>query len=81
MGEAEIDIRPFLDVVRMDLKGQPSGIVIRKLIPSRENCLSEESSISWVDGKVVQDIILRLRNVECGEVELQLQWINTSRSS
>lgn len=81
MGDAEFDIRPFLDVVRMGLEGLPSGIIIRRLIPNRQNCLAEESYISWVNGRVVQDMILRLRNVECGEIELQLQWIDTSRSS
>lgn len=81
MGDAEIDIQPFLDAVRMNLDGLPSGIIIRKLIPNRQNCLAEESRIAWVNGKVVQDMILRLRNVECGEIELQLQWIDTSRSS
>lgn len=82
MGDAEIDVCPFLDVVGMVLKDQPSGnAVIRNLIPNRENCLSEESSVEWVDGKVVQNMILRLHNVECGEVELQLQWIDTSGSS
>ncbi|KAG8388035.1 hypothetical protein BUALT_Bualt02G0083300 [Buddleja alternifolia] len=76
MGDAEFDIRPFLEAVKMKFEGIPSGTTITKIQPCRSNCLSEGSSVIWKDGKVVQDMCLRLRNVECGEVELQLQWID-----
>lgn len=76
MGDAEFDFKPFMEAVRMPFEGIPDGTVIRKLEPNSQNCLSKESCIVWYDGKVVQNMILRLRNVECGEVELQLQWIN-----
>lgn len=75
MGDAEFDIKPFVEALKMNLSGLPSGTVITRLLPCRTNCLAEESQIVWNNNKVVQDIILRLRNVECGEVELQLQWI------
>ncbi|KAG2253394.1 hypothetical protein Bca52824_083530 [Brassica carinata] len=45
---------------------------------NRQNCLSEESKIVWNNGKIVQNIFLKLQNVECGEVELQLEWIDVS---
>ncbi|XWS47563.1 hypothetical protein CRYUN_Cryun14cG0163000 [Craigia yunnanensis] len=80
MGDAEFDIRPFIEAVKMRLEGLPSGTIIKKIQPSRQNCLSEESCIIWSNGKVVQDMFLRLRNVECGEVELQLQWIDVPGS-
>ncbi|XP_022771934.1 protein C2-DOMAIN ABA-RELATED 4-like [Durio zibethinus] len=76
MGDAEFDIRPFIEAVKMPLEGLPSGTIIRKIQPSRQNCLSDESCIIWSNGRVVQDMFLRLRNVECGEIELQLQWID-----
>lgn len=76
MGDAEFDINPFVEAVRMPFEGIPDGTIIRKFEPNRQNCLAEESRIIWYDGKVVQNMTLRLRNVECGEVELQLQWIN-----
>ncbi|XP_006843797.2 GTPase activating protein 1 [Amborella trichopoda] len=79
MGDAELDIQPFMEAVNMDLKGVPSGTIIRKLIPSRQNCLAEVSCISWEVNTVVQDVCLRLRNVERGEVELQLKWIPVQR--
>ncbi|KAK6123673.1 hypothetical protein DH2020_042581 [Rehmannia glutinosa] len=76
MGEAEFDIRPFIEAVKMKLQGLPNGTIITKIQPSRSNCLSEESCVVWEDGKVLQDMCLRLKNVECGEVEIQLQWID-----
>ncbi|KAL0415739.1 UNVERIFIED_CONTAM: protein C2-DOMAIN ABA-RELATED 4 [Sesamum latifolium] len=75
MGEAQFDIEPFIEAVRMKLEGLPDGTVITKIQPSRNNCLSEESTVVWKDARVVQDMCLRLKNVECGEVEIQLQWI------
>ncbi|XP_028786966.1 protein C2-DOMAIN ABA-RELATED 4-like [Neltuma alba] len=83
MGEAEFEIRPFIEAVNMRLDGLPSGTVVRRLYPGRQNCLADESCITYSEGKVVQDLVLRLRNVECGEVEIQLEWIrvpSTSRS-
>ncbi|XP_047953058.1 protein C2-DOMAIN ABA-RELATED 4-like [Salvia hispanica] len=80
MGDAEFDIKPFIEAVKMRLEGLPDGTIITKVPASRTNCLSEESSVVWKDGKVVQDLCLRLRNVECGEVEIQLQWINVPGS-
>ncbi|XP_059624615.1 protein C2-DOMAIN ABA-RELATED 4-like isoform X3 [Cornus florida] len=80
MGDAEFDIRPFLEAMKMQLGNLPSGTIITRVKPSRDNCLAEESCIMWTDGKVVQDMVLRLRNVECGEVEIQLQWIDVPGS-
>lgn len=76
MGDAEFYITDFLQALRMRLEGVPSGTIITKVQPSRENCLAEESRIVWDNGKVVQNMFLRLRNVERGEIEIQLQWID-----
>lgn len=80
MGDAEFEIGPFVNAVNMRLEGLPNGTIITKVQPSRQNCLSQESCIVWNDGKVVQDMFLRLRNVETGEVELQLEWIHVPGS-
>lgn len=77
MGDAEFDIRALVEAVKMKLEGLPNGTIITKEVPCRKNCLAEESRVYWSDGTVFQDLALRLKNVECGEVELQLQWINT----
>ncbi|GMY24567.1 protein C2-DOMAIN ABA-RELATED 4-like [Fagus crenata] len=76
MGEAEFEIGSFLEALKMHLEGLPSGTIITRVQPNRQNCLAEESRIIWTEGKVVQNMVLRLRNVECGEVELQLRWID-----
>ncbi|RRT58769.1 hypothetical protein B296_00046347 [Ensete ventricosum] len=79
MGDAELDIQPFMDAVKMDLAGIPNVTRITTVRPSRQNCLADDSHISRKDGTVAQDVVLRLRNVESGEVELQLLWVNTPR--
>lgn len=76
MGHAEFDIRPFLEAVKMNPQGVPEGTIIRKVVPCRQNCLAEESVVRWCHGQVTQDLALRLKDVERGEVELQLQWVN-----
>ncbi|PSS08403.1 Protein C2-DOMAIN ABA-RELATED like [Actinidia chinensis var. chinensis] len=76
MGDAEFDIKAFVEAMRMDLHDLPAGTVVVRVQPSRQNCLAEESCITWTDGKIAQDMCLRLRNVECGEVELSLHWID-----
>ncbi|KAK7305709.1 hypothetical protein VNO77_43619 [Canavalia gladiata] len=76
MGDAEFVIGPLLEAVKMRLEGLPNDTIITKVVPSRKNCLVEESHIVWKDGKVVQNMVLRLRHVQSGEVELQLHWID-----
>ncbi|KAK4414191.1 protein C2-DOMAIN ABA-RELATED 4 [Sesamum alatum] len=76
MGDAEFDIKQFLEAVRMQHDDIPDGTIIATIQPRRANCLAEESSIMWIGGQVIQDMCLRLKNVECGELEIQLQWIN-----
>ncbi|CAN1856408.1 Protein C2-DOMAIN ABA-RELATED 4 [Linum perenne] len=76
MGNAEFDIRPFMETLHTDITDLPNGTIIKKLQPSRQNCFVEDSTISYTDGKIIQEMCLRLRKVECGEIELQLQWID-----
>ena len=80
MGDAEFDIKELVMALKMQLENVPSGTVITKVMPNRENCLSEASSIVWDNGRVTQTMFLRLRNVECGEIELQLHWIDVPGS-
>lgn len=75
MGDAEFEIDAFIQALRMDYADFPDGTILAKVQPCRKNCLSEESAVVLREGKVIQDLCLRLRNVECGEVELQLEWI------
>ncbi|KAL6646895.1 hypothetical protein ACP70R_015589 [Stipagrostis hirtigluma subsp. patula] len=76
MGNAELDIRPLVEVVKMKLQDVADNTVVKKVVPNRQNYLAEESSIYICEGKVKQDLVVRLKNVECGEIELQLQWVD-----
>ncbi|XP_060194759.1 GTPase activating protein 1-like [Lycium barbarum] len=77
MGDAEVDIVPLIDAaITTRCQNIPNGTIISKITPSRQNCYSEESCIVYENGKVVQHVFIRLRNVECGEIELRLQWID-----
>ncbi|KAK8966855.1 putative ADP-ribosylation factor GTPase-activating protein AGD11 [Platanthera guangdongensis] len=91
MGDAEFDIHPFFLAVKMMNNSPPppppssstssglvaGSVIIKQLLPNRRNCLAEESSIRADEhGTILQDMFLRLRNVECGEIQLQLQWIH-----
>jgi len=81
MGDAEIDIKPFFEVQGTDIQELTNGTEIRRVKPSGDNCLAEESRIIFSNGKILQDMILQLRNVESGEVEIQIEWINVTGSS
>ncbi|XP_031122961.1 protein C2-DOMAIN ABA-RELATED 7-like [Ipomoea triloba] len=76
MGDAEIDIQPYLEAMKLVSQGSQSGAKVGRIDPSWENCLADESCIVWKDGKLTQEMILRLRHVECGEVEIQIEVID-----
>ncbi|GAV61704.1 C2 domain-containing protein, partial [Cephalotus follicularis] len=78
MGDAVIDIKPYIKSLQMGLENLPNGCVVARVQPDRKNCLADESSIVWNNGKIIQDMQLRLRNVECGEVVVQLEWIEVA---
>uniref|UniRef100_A0A7N0UGR1 C2 domain-containing protein n=1 Tax=Kalanchoe fedtschenkoi TaxID=63787 RepID=A0A7N0UGR1_KALFE len=76
MGEAEIDIQPLITSAMAlgDVESFES-MQIGKWLKSDDNALRNDSIINLVDGKVKQDVLLKLQNVECGELELELEWI------
>jgi hypothetical protein len=80
MGETDIDIKPYLQCVKMGLNDLPDGHVVKTIQPDRTNCLAEESSCIWRNGKVVQEMSLRLRNVKSGEVLVEIEWIDVTDS-
>lgn len=81
MGEAKIDIKPYVECLRARFSDPPNDTVVDKILPSRENSLADVSQIIWKDGKLVQDMILRLNNVATGEVELQIEWVDVPNSA
>ncbi|XP_074300537.1 protein C2-DOMAIN ABA-RELATED 7-like [Silene latifolia] len=78
MGEVRIDIIPYLEYVKADLDPLSTGSVVDKIDPTRENSLYDTSYILWKDGKLVQDMILKLHNVATGEVEIQFEWVDVA---
>ncbi|CAM8977847.1 unnamed protein product [Rhodiola kirilowii] len=76
MGEAEIDIQPLITSATAlgDIESF-ENMQIGKWLKSDDNALINDSIINIVDGKVKQEVLLRLQNVECGELELELEWI------
>ncbi|GER39191.1 calcium-dependent lipid-binding family protein [Striga asiatica] len=74
MGNAKIDIKPIVECVRMGLESSPDGTKVERVQPSLDNCLAEESCVVWSEGKMIQDMILKLRDAECGEILVQIEW-------
>uniref|UniRef100_A0A0R0ETV0 C2 domain-containing protein n=1 Tax=Glycine max TaxID=3847 RepID=A0A0R0ETV0_SOYBN len=72
MGEAEIDLKPYVQCKQMGLGKLPNGCSLKRIQPDRTNYLAEESSCIWQNGKIVQEMFLRLRNVESGEILVEL---------
>ncbi|GAB2267645.1 hypothetical protein Dimus_002627 [Dionaea muscipula] len=82
MGDADIDIKPYLECLALDIKDLPHGTAVRKIQPGVNNCLADESKVVWISkGRMVQDMVLRLRNVEKGLVQIQIEWIHIFPSS
>ncbi|KAB8105513.1 hypothetical protein EE612_039427 [Oryza sativa] len=76
MGDAEFGILDFVEIAKQDHSHLGDGAVMKTIHPDMENCFAAESHITWKDGKVSQDIVLKLRNTDTGEIILHLQWVN-----
>ncbi|KAJ3692345.1 hypothetical protein LUZ60_012695 [Juncus effusus] len=74
MGHAEIDLKPLIEVVKQDLSNKINGTIIKTIIPNRQNCFAETSNIYWSEGNVVQDMVIHLKDVERGDIEMRLTW-------
>ncbi|XP_020196591.1 protein C2-DOMAIN ABA-RELATED 5 [Aegilops tauschii subsp. strangulata] len=70
MGDAEFSI------ANKDLSHVPDDTVMKTIHPDKDNCFSTESHIRWKDDKVSQNIVLKLRNTDTGEIILHLEWVN-----
>uniref|UniRef100_A0ACD5TAG0 Uncharacterized protein n=1 Tax=Avena sativa TaxID=4498 RepID=A0ACD5TAG0_AVESA len=80
MGEAEVDIQPLISAAR----DYQSSVVtestqICTFLASENSILAKDSVIAIVDGKVEQEIVLRLQNVEQGELEIKLECVPLSQ--
>uniref|UniRef100_A0A0A0KP50 Arf-GAP domain-containing protein n=1 Tax=Cucumis sativus TaxID=3659 RepID=A0A0A0KP50_CUCSA len=76
MGEAEIDLQPLItSAMAFGDAGMFSNMQIGKWLKSHDNALINDSTVNIVDGKVKQEIALKLQNVESGELDLELEWM------
>ena len=76
MGEAEIDIQPLVSAARAYENlaiGEP--MQLGKWLASKDNTLLQDGSITSVEGRVKQEISLRLQNVERGVLEIELECV------
>ncbi|KVI05458.1 protein C2-DOMAIN ABA-RELATED 7-like [Cynara cardunculus var. scolymus] len=77
MGVTEIDVKPYIKCLQrgLELKNLPDGTKLERVHPQKTNNLVHESCIVLENGKIVQDMTLRLREVECGEVVIRMELI------
>ncbi|KAJ8467496.1 hypothetical protein OPV22_030048 [Ensete ventricosum] len=76
MGEAEIDIQPLLAAAKAyENTTVFEPMQLGKWLATNDDTLVKDSVISLVDGKVKQEITLRLQNVERGELEIELECV------
>ncbi|CAD5334250.1 unnamed protein product [Arabidopsis thaliana] len=78
MGHASLSLQPLISVARLRhvVRVSSGETTLRKVLPDPENCVSRESTISCIDGEVVQSVWLRLCAVESGEIELKIKLID-----
>ncbi|RDX77834.1 putative ADP-ribosylation factor GTPase-activating protein AGD11, partial [Mucuna pruriens] len=73
MGEAEIDIQPLVIAAKAYEKSNINeSMQLGKFVASKDNTLVRDGIISLEDGKIKQEISVRLQNVERGELEIEL---------
>ncbi|XVF82176.1 hypothetical protein PTKIN_Ptkin16aG0024200 [Pterospermum kingtungense] len=76
MGDAEIDIQPLVAAAKACENSdiwEPTQL--GKWVASKENTLVKDGVITLIDGKVRQEISLRLQNVERGVLEIELECV------
>lgn len=76
MGEAEIDIQPLVTAARAtELVKMEDTMQLGKWVSSADNTLVSDGIINLIDGKVKQDIVLKLQNVERGVLQIELECV------
>lgn len=76
MGEAEIDIQPLVTAAKAYEKSSINeSMKLGKWVASGDNTLVKDGIITLEEGKVKQEIQLRLQNVERGVLEIELECV------
>ncbi|XP_073144934.1 probable ADP-ribosylation factor GTPase-activating protein AGD11 isoform X2 [Henckelia pumila] len=76
MGDAEIDIQPLLAAAKAsECSLINESMQLGKWKASKENTLVKDGVITLEDGRVKQDISIKLQNVERGVLEIELECV------
>ncbi|PKU71017.1 ADP-ribosylation factor GTPase-activating protein AGD12 [Dendrobium catenatum] len=82
MGHAYLSLQPIMSASKLKralkLSTGESETNLRKVAPNRDNCLIVDSSVTYVNGEIVQDVYLKLQDVESGELFVKLKWFDLS---
>ncbi|KAG0556826.1 hypothetical protein KC19_11G082000 [Ceratodon purpureus] len=80
MGEASVDLNPLILAAQMhEGMFEEFGIEqIGRWLATSDNDLVQDSNIEVVDGLIKQDVILKLKNVDRGELDVSLEWVPPS---
>ncbi|XP_021732220.1 protein C2-DOMAIN ABA-RELATED 7-like [Chenopodium quinoa] len=77
MGDANVDIKSYIECMQMGIKDLPIGTAVKKIQPDESNCLDDESKVVWTGkGKMVQEMTLKLQNVEKGKIQIKIEWLD-----
>nr|CAB3461640.1 unnamed protein product [Digitaria exilis] len=82
MGEADVDIRPLIAATKEHENSTINELTELYRWSASEDSngvLAKDSVISVVNGKVKQEITLKLQNVERGEVEIEIECVPLSQ--
>lgn len=76
MGQSEIDIQPLVSAAKAYEQSTLSETTqLGKWVASKENTLVRDSIITLIDGKVKQEMSIKLQNVERGVLDLELECV------
>ncbi|KAL4290660.1 hypothetical protein GQ457_14G018640 [Hibiscus cannabinus] len=76
MGDAEIDIQPLVIAAQAHERSEiDESMQLGELVGSKDDALEKDGIITLTDGKVKQDLCVRLQNVERGVLEIELECV------
>ncbi|KAK8671338.1 hypothetical protein V6N13_037934 [Hibiscus sabdariffa] len=76
MGEAEIDIQPLVTAAQAHERSEINeSMQLGKSVASKDNTLEKDGIITVTDGRVKQDISVRLQKVERGVLDIEVECV------
>ena len=82
MGEAEIDIQPLVSAAKASENNKiEDSVQLGQWVESKENTLegNGDGIFNMVEGKVKQEIALKLQNVERGVLHIELECVSLTQ--